>query len=98
MDPSNSHVSPEGRDELLRQLLGLLDGDGDGVVSRAEWLQFVADGRTLPDLGTGPGHHGDDEYEYEIHHWEKSVFRPPSFVFYIILISESRYQLAKGLR
>lgn len=21
--------------------------------------------------GFGPGHHGDDEYEYEIHHWEK---------------------------
>lgn len=20
---------------------------------------------------TGPGHHGDDEYEYEIHHFEK---------------------------
>ena len=22
-------------------------------------------------LQTGPGHHGDDEYEYEIHHFEK---------------------------
>ena len=22
-------------------------------------------------MQTGPGHHGDDEYEYEIHHWEK---------------------------
>lgn len=30
----------------------------------------------------GPGHHGDDEYEYEIHHFEKfhdeseSLFSP----------------------
>lgn len=23
------------------------------------------------DCQTGPGHHGDDEYEYEIHHFEK---------------------------
>jgi len=25
----------------------------------------------LPDYGLGTGHHGDDEYEYEIHHYEK---------------------------
>ncbi|KAK1080984.1 hypothetical protein LTR48_007604, partial [Friedmanniomyces endolithicus] len=30
-----------------------------------------AKGLTLPDFGWGPGHHGDDEYEYEIHHFEK---------------------------
>lgn len=71
MDPSNRHVSPERRAEVTRELLGLLDADADGLVSRAEWTAFAAAGRTLPDLGTGPGHHGDDEYEYEIHHWEK---------------------------
>lgn len=25
----------------------------------------------MPDFGYGAGHHGDDEYEYEIHHFEK---------------------------
>jgi hypothetical protein len=28
-------------------------------------------GKRLPDFGYGPGHHGDIEYEYEIHHFEK---------------------------
>ena len=29
------------------------------------------EGQRLKDFGLGPGHHGDDEYEYEIHHFEK---------------------------
>lgn len=28
-------------------------------------------GKRMRDFGLGPGHHGDDEYEYEIHHFEK---------------------------
>ncbi|KAH6608070.1 hypothetical protein Trco_004383 [Trichoderma cornu-damae] len=71
MDESNKHVSWERRDEILRGLLGILDSNRDGVVSRDEWADFTSQGKTLPDMGTGPGHHGDDEYEYEIHHWEK---------------------------
>jgi Ca2+-binding EF-hand superfamily protein len=55
----------------MRQLLQLLDHDNNGIVSRNEFVDFISNGGTLPDLGTGPGHHGDDEYEYEIHHWEK---------------------------
>ncbi|EEY15413.1 conserved hypothetical protein [Verticillium alfalfae VaMs.102] len=47
------------------------NADADGTVTRAEWDAFIDAGKTLPDLGTGPGHHGDAEYEYEIHHWEK---------------------------
>lgn len=71
MDESNKRVSLVRRDEIARDLLSRLDDDGDGSVSAAEWQAFMAAGNTLPDLGTGPGHHGDDEYEYEIHHWEK---------------------------
>lgn len=71
MDESNKDVPKTRRDEILAQLLSLLDLDRDGAVSRDEWTTFIDSGRTLPDLGTGPGHHGDDEYEYEIHHWEK---------------------------
>lgn len=49
----------------------MLDTDGSGAVTRDEFVMFINEGKTLPDMGTGPGHHGDDEYEYEIHHWEK---------------------------
>jgi hypothetical protein len=70
MDESNKHVTQQRKDEITRELLGLLDTDHDGSVSHAEWDAFIHAGKTLPDLGTGPGHHGDDEYEYEIHHWE----------------------------
>ncbi|UNI20286.1 hypothetical protein JDV02_006386 [Purpureocillium takamizusanense] len=70
-DQSNKDVSGDRRDQITRELLHILDTDKDGDVSRAEWKAFAAKGHTLPDMGTGPGHHGDDEYEYEIHHWEK---------------------------
>ena len=41
------------------------------MISRASWLEQWKLGKRLPDFGLGPGHHGDDEYEYEIHHFEK---------------------------
>lgn len=71
MDESNKHVTLARRTEITATLMDLLDTDMDLLVSKKEWLAFIESGQTLPDLGTGPGHHGDDEYEYEIHHWEK---------------------------
>ncbi|KYK61230.1 secretory pathway protein Ssp120 [Drechmeria coniospora] len=71
MDPTNKDVSLERRDQIVKELMELLDTNHDGSVSRAEWDEFIAQGKTLPDMGTGPGHHGDDEFEYELHHWEK---------------------------
>lgn len=71
MDPSNKHVTAHRKEEIVTELLKLLDTNGDGLVSRAEWSNFISHGSTLPDLHTGPGHHGDDEYEYETHHWNK---------------------------
>ncbi|KAH8162483.1 hypothetical protein CIB48_g5754 [Xylaria polymorpha] len=71
MDESNKDIPLSKRDEYQRQLMDLLDRNGDGFVTRDELADMIASGGTLPDLGTGPGHHGDDEYEYEIHHWEK---------------------------
>ncbi|KAK6066612.1 calcium-binding protein [Seiridium cupressi] len=70
-DESNQNISPQRRAEISRQILALLDTDGSGAITRDEFVIFINEGKTLPDLGTGPGHHGDDEYEYEIHHWEK---------------------------
>ncbi|KAI1097958.1 putative calcium ion binding protein [Jackrogersella minutella] len=71
MDESNKGVPQSRLTEIERELLRLLDADGDGFVTRDEFVTFIDSGKTLPDMGTGPGHHGDDEYEYEIHHWEK---------------------------
>lgn len=71
MDESNKHVTDDRKSEIIREVLELADQDQDGVISREEFEYLIRFGKTLPDLGTGPGHHGDDEYEYEIHHWEK---------------------------
>ncbi|KAI1269855.1 putative secretory pathway protein Ssp120 [Xylariaceae sp. FL1019] len=71
MDESNKDVPYAKRQELQKQIMQLLDRNNDGLVSRDEFMGLISGGGTLPDLGTGPGHHGDDEYEYEIHHWEK---------------------------
>ncbi|KAM3528666.1 hypothetical protein MY4038_005786 [Beauveria bassiana] len=71
MDPSNKDVSDDRREEAYRTLLAQLDANNDGLVSRDEFTKFILDGKTMPDLGFGPGHHGDDEYEYEVHHWNK---------------------------
>ena len=71
MDESNKDIGVPRRKEIEELLLALLDANKDGQVSREEFLAIFDAGKTLPDLDTGPGHHGDDEYEYEIHHWEK---------------------------
>jgi len=72
MDESNRLVPQQRKDEIVDQLMGLLDANRDGRVTREEFVNVIQIQRkTLPDVGTGPGHHGDDEYEYEIHHWEK---------------------------
>jgi hypothetical protein len=55
----------------VRKVLELYDKDRSGTISFAEFLVGDAHGIKLPDFGYGPGHHGDDEYEYEIHHFEK---------------------------
>lgn len=56
---------------MVRKVLELFDADKSGTVSFAEYTVGTARGLELPDFGFGPGHHGDDEYEYEIHHFEK---------------------------
>ena len=55
----------------MKQVIDLFDRDLSGTISFAEYTVGEAQGLKLPDFGYGPGHHGDDEYEYEIHHFEK---------------------------
>lgn len=59
------------KDDVAVKVMKLFDRDFNGVVDYEEFTQASAEGVVLPDFGLGPGHHGDDEYEYEIHHWEK---------------------------
>ena len=70
-DESTRSISPKAKEDAVNRVLELFDADRSGTVSYAEYTIGIAKGLELPDFGYGPGHHGDDEYEYEIHHWEK---------------------------
>lgn len=71
MDESAKGVSEQSRQEVVNKILSLFDTDDSRTVSLEEFLAASRKGVTMPDFGLGPGHHGDDEYEYEIHHFEK---------------------------
>lgn len=64
-------ITEETREEVYQTLMKLLDENKDGRVSMEEWRKFCEAGKELPDFGLGTGHHGDYEYEYEVHHWQE---------------------------
>jgi Ca2+-binding EF-hand superfamily protein len=70
-DESNAALTEERKQEALREVFTLFDPANTGFISRENWMRLISDGVKLPDFGFGPGHHGDIEYEYEIHHFEK---------------------------
>ncbi|CAP95569.1 hypothetical protein E8E15_007838 [Penicillium rubens] len=70
-DESNAGVSEENKQDAVRAVFELFDAGNTGFIDREDWLAGIAAGKRLPDLGFGPGHHGDLEYEYEIHHFEQ---------------------------
>lgn len=70
-DPSTNNIPFHQKEEAINRVIALYDSDKSGTISFAEFTVGDAKGLKLPDLGFGPGHHGDDEYEYEIHHFEK---------------------------
>ncbi|KAF7588042.1 hypothetical protein BBP40_006232 [Aspergillus hancockii] len=70
-DESNKGVSEERKQQAVREVFGLFDSGNTGFITRDNWMRLVSEGKRLPDFGFGPGHHGDIEYEYEIHHFEK---------------------------
>lgn len=53
------------------EVFEIFDTQHSGHITREAFLSHTKNGKKLPDFGLGPGHHGDDEYEYEIHHFEK---------------------------
>lgn len=70
-DESNAGVSEDKKQEAVRKVFELFDTGNTGFIDREDWLAGIAADKRLPDLGYGPGHHGDIEYEYEIHHFEQ---------------------------
>lgn len=70
-DESTKHISHAEKEKACQQVIDIYDRDKSGSISFAEYTVGEAQGIKLPDFGWGPGHHGDDEYEYEIHHYEK---------------------------
>ena len=67
----SQEIGDKLKDHVYQEVLRLLDTNGDGIVSIDEWREFCEKGHELPDFGLGPGHHGDYEYEYEVHHWKE---------------------------
>ncbi|MCJ1314044.1 hypothetical protein MMC25_007724 [Agyrium rufum] len=68
---SNKDVSEAKREEVTREVFRIYDQNKNGIIERGEYMaRVIGESKTLPDFGYGPGHHGDDEYEYEIHHFE----------------------------
>ena len=70
-DSSASHISQSEKENAVQKVISLYDRDKSGTISFAEFVTGDAQGIKMPDFNFGPGHHGDDEYEYEIHHFEK---------------------------
>lgn len=68
---SNKDVSEDRKQQVIQQVLNLFDRTNLGVITREDWMAMFTAGKRLPNVGLGPGHHGDVEYEYEIHHFEK---------------------------
>ncbi|KAL8994340.1 MAG: hypothetical protein Q9188_007091 [Gyalolechia gomerana] len=70
-ESSMKGVDEAKKAEVVHSTIEKFDMDGDGTIGRGEWMEGWRAGKRLEDFGLGPGHHGDDEYEYEIHHFER---------------------------
>jgi len=64
-------VAEARKQQVIQEVFGIFDPLKTGIISMGDWLRLSEAGKKLPDSGLGPGHHGDMEYEYEIHHFEK---------------------------
>jgi len=62
---------PETKDKAVIDVFEIFDPSRTGRITKEAFVEQTKNGNKLPDFGLGPGHHGDDEYEYEIHHFEK---------------------------
>ncbi|WEW60936.1 hypothetical protein PRK78_006424 [Emydomyces testavorans] len=70
-DESNINLTEDRKRQILIEVFAIFDPHKTGIITQENWVRLYNDGWKLPDFGVGPGHHGDMEYEYEIHHFEK---------------------------
>ncbi|RPB28222.1 hypothetical protein L211DRAFT_801426 [Terfezia boudieri ATCC MYA-4762] len=70
-DRDGEPIPESTRAHVVTTIMNAIDLDSDGGITLDEFLAFHEAGNKLPDFGLGVGAHGDDEYEYEIHHFEK---------------------------
>ena len=56
-DVSNKDLPATKRLEVLSTIFQLVDKDSNEHITMDEFIEFTRNGGTLPDLGTGPGHH-----------------------------------------
>lgn len=70
-DESLHSTAADTKDRVVLDVFKIFDPSGTGLITRDAWIYAIRAGKKLPDSKLGPGHHGDDEYEYEIHHFEK---------------------------
>ena len=55
-DESAKDIDESKKADVVRTVKELFDKDGDGVISREEWMdRWVKDGKRLPDFGVGIG-------------------------------------------
>ena len=53
-DESAKDVPLEKKSNSVQEVIGMFDKDGDGVISREEWMDgWVKEGKRLPDFGVG---------------------------------------------
>ncbi|KAH0545542.1 hypothetical protein FGG08_000373 [Glutinoglossum americanum] len=51
MDESTKDVPEHKRNEVVTTIMRLMDYDGNGQISKAEWMRFNDEGGELPDFG-----------------------------------------------
>jgi hypothetical protein len=64
-------LGEDQKQQVVDRVITLFDRSSLGVITREDWMAMIVAGKRLPNFGLGPGHHGDIEYEYEIHHFEQ---------------------------
>lgn len=53
-DESAKDVPVEKKTNAVQEVIGMFDKDGDGAISREEWMTgWVKEGKRLPDFGVG---------------------------------------------
>ncbi|EPY51599.1 fungal protein [Schizosaccharomyces cryophilus OY26] len=66
----NDDVPFSKKNEILVDILKKVDASQNRIVTLDEFLNFRKQGGEFTDFGF-PGHHGDEEEEFEMHHVEK---------------------------